>query len=117
MVIHDFYLFRITLAPDEANSPLVIDADAVLARAATFQGFQPVAWRRKQITQCPGPVQIFQLAPGGVLNVRRKFAGAFAPKDAFRLYAREGDNHQGIVSHGGNMSRTSGEGTKHPNKT
>ena len=105
MVIHDFNLLRVATAPDEANPPLIIDADAVLAGTVAFEGFQPVAWRRKQITQCPRPVQVFELAPGGVLNVRRQLAGAFAPKDALRFAAREGGYHIRMLSYRGNMSR------------
>jgi hypothetical protein len=105
MIIHDFHLLRIATAPDEANPPLIINADAVLAGAVTFQGFQPITRRRKQIGQCPRPVQVFQLAPGGVLNVRRQLAGAFTPKDALRFDARKAGYHGSILSYRGNMSR------------
>jgi hypothetical protein len=94
MVIHDFHLLRISAAPNETNPPLVIDADAVLAGTIAFQGFQPVARRRKQISQHPRPVQVFQLAPGSVLNVRRQLARAFAPEDALRFAARESGYHK-----------------------
>jgi hypothetical protein len=93
MVIHDFHLLCVVITPDEANPPLVIDADAVLAGTVAFEDFQPVARRRKQIAQFPRPVQVFELAPGSVLNVRRQLAGAFAPKDALCFAAREGRNH------------------------
>jgi len=99
-----FPLLRVATAPDEANPPLVIDADAVLAGTLAFEGFQPVARRRKQIAQCPRPVQVFELAPGGVLNVRRQLAGAFAPKDALRFAARESGYHRNMLSYRGNMS-------------
>ena len=104
MVIHDFQPLRVCAPPNEANPPLVIDADAVLAGPVAFQGFQPVARRRKQIAQHPRPVQILQLAPRGVLNIRRQLAGAFAPEDALRLAARESRNHKSMLSHYGNMS-------------
>src|SRR5579872_7468108 len=94
MVVHDFHLLRIATAPDEANPPLIIDSDAVLAGSVASQGFQPVAWRCKQIAQCPRPVQVFELAPGGVLNVRRQLAGALTQENALRLAAREGGYHK-----------------------
>jgi hypothetical protein len=104
MVINNFHPIRVAVAPDEANPPLVIDANAVLADAAALQGFQPVARRRQQIAQCPRPVQVFQFSPGGILNVRRQLAGAFSPKDSFRLTAREAGYHQTIIPHRGIMS-------------
>jgi hypothetical protein len=33
------------LSPDKANSPLIVDADRVLALAFAAQGFQPIAGR------------------------------------------------------------------------
>jgi len=46
MIIRDFNFARIAVAPDEANAPLVIDSDAVLAFAIATQCFQAVPWRR-----------------------------------------------------------------------
>jgi hypothetical protein len=31
MIIHDFYLFRTSTPPNKANSPLIIDPDAMLS--------------------------------------------------------------------------------------
>src|SRR5437868_1414121 len=40
-----------TFRPFEANPPLIIDADAVLARPAAFKGFQPIAADRGKVFQ------------------------------------------------------------------
>jgi len=53
MVIHDFHVQRIFSLPTEANPPLVIDADAVLAHAITLQRFQSVAGWGAQVVQPP----------------------------------------------------------------
>src|SRR6266702_3908006 len=104
MAVHDFHSLRIETVPDETNPPLIIDADALLARAVAFEGFQAVAGRRKQVAQRPRPVQIFQLATGGVLNFQRQLAGAFAVQYPLCLAARKGGYHSRILSHLGNMS-------------
>jgi len=109
MVIHEFHLLRIALTPDEAYPPLVIDADAVLSGPAAFQGFQPVARRCQQIAQLPCPVQELELAPGGVLNVRRQFPRAFASKDTLGFVTPEGGYHIKIIPRFDNMS-SSGRG-------
>jgi hypothetical protein len=54
-------------------------------------------------------VQVFQLAPGSILNVRRQLAGAFAPKDALRFAARKDGYHWRMLPQRGNMSRRGNE--------
>jgi hypothetical protein len=45
MVVYDLNVVRIALAPAKANSPLIVDPDAVLAFPIAPQGFQPVPWQ------------------------------------------------------------------------
>jgi hypothetical protein len=40
MIIYDLYLFRMSTPPDKANSPLIVDTDAMLAFTISLQGFQ-----------------------------------------------------------------------------
>lgn len=49
MVINNFNVVRAVRFPAEINSPLVVDADGVLAFAAALEGFQPVAWRNAKL--------------------------------------------------------------------
>ena len=51
MVIDNFNVVRIAITPDEAQPPLVIDADAVLALPIALQCFQPVAGQGGEIFQ------------------------------------------------------------------
>jgi hypothetical protein len=107
MIVNDLNPSHIPVMPHKTNPPLVVHADAVLAFAAAGQRFQPVARRHPQIVQTTGTVQIFELAPCSILDVRRQPPRTFSAKDAFRFRTRERDNHQGILSHGDNMSRDS----------
>ena len=45
VVINDFDCVRVPVFPDEADAPLVIDADAVSARQVALEGFETVAGR------------------------------------------------------------------------
>ncbi len=45
MVVNNFNVVRAVHLPAETNSPLVVDADGVLAFAVAFEGFQSVAGR------------------------------------------------------------------------
>ena len=51
MVVNDFEFVRVAVLPDEADAPLVVDADAVPARQAALQGFEAVARRHPQVIQ------------------------------------------------------------------
>jgi hypothetical protein len=43
VVVDDLDLLRARLGPDEADPPLVVDADAVLTGTISLERFQPVA--------------------------------------------------------------------------
>jgi len=46
MVVRDFNLLCITFTPDEADAPLIVDADAMLAFTVSAQRFQVIpGWR------------------------------------------------------------------------
>lgn len=55
--------------PAEANPPLVIYTDAVLAFAVVFQRFQVIAIRHPQVVQTPRLIQQQQFSPGNALNL------------------------------------------------
>ena len=51
MVVHDFDIERMAAFKAKANSPLVIDADAVLTRSMALERFEPVVRRDSQVIQ------------------------------------------------------------------
>jgi hypothetical protein len=53
---------RIAVLPAEADSPLIVDANAVLASAISFQLLQPVAWWNTKIFELFGGVDLHELA-------------------------------------------------------
>jgi len=68
MVVNDLDVFRPCGGPPEANSPLVVDADAVLPGTVTRQSFQAVARRRLEELQRFRSIQLRQLARGDLRN-------------------------------------------------
>ena len=93
MVIHNFHFQRIFTAPAEADAPLVIDADAVLAYPVALQGFQPIPRRREQIVQAPRLVQQQQFSPCYTLNLRRQPPRYFVVKKPLGFRADETAYH------------------------
>jgi hypothetical protein len=51
MVVHDRDVVRIAVAPAKADSPLIVDSNAVLAGPIAAQLLQPIAGRDSKIVQ------------------------------------------------------------------
>jgi hypothetical protein len=49
VIVHYFYIVRVLFTPDETDTVLVIDPDAMLAGAITFQRFKAVSRQRCQV--------------------------------------------------------------------
>lgn len=62
MVVNDLNPFWTSVAPPEADTPLIVDSDTVLARAITAQTLEPVARRNPKILQTTRGVNLPQLA-------------------------------------------------------
>jgi len=74
MVVGDYDIVNVFVVPAEAEPPLLIDADAELAGAAAFEGFETVAGWVAQVGEGAGLVEHVELAPGGGLDVGRELA-------------------------------------------
>jgi hypothetical protein len=68
VIIHDLNFVSISVAPNEAKTPLVVNSDTVLPLSLAAQGFQTVTRRRCQISQLRGTVQLPKLAPRDALD-------------------------------------------------
>ena len=55
MVVDDFDIFRPSVAPSKADTPLVVDANAVLAQSPPGQRLEAVAARRSQLREATSP--------------------------------------------------------------
>ena len=93
MVIDDFDFVGVPVFPDEADAPLVIDADAVPARQIALEGFKPVAGWHSQVTQIFRCRELGEFAKGDALNVGGKPPGAFALPNLLCLFAAKFLNH------------------------
>jgi len=62
MVICDLNFVSVSVFPTEANPILVIDTDTVLPSPISLQQLQPISWRRCQIAQFFGTVDLHQPA-------------------------------------------------------
>ena len=68
MIVDDLDIVGITVSPEEADAPLVVDPNAVGSGAIALQGFQLVARRDPKVLQLSGAVQVQQLPPSSALD-------------------------------------------------
>jgi hypothetical protein len=54
MIIHNLNLENITFAPNETNTKLIVNPNAVLALSITFQGLKMITWKDGKIAQLIG---------------------------------------------------------------
>jgi hypothetical protein len=89
MVIGNFNLLGITLSPDKANAPLIVDTDAPLTLATPFQRFQMVGGREAKIFQNDRGIQGVESKKCAFLNILRQFQGVSPEKYFLRFAAFE----------------------------
>ena len=65
MVVNDLNPFWTSIAPLEADTPLIINSDTVLRRTVTAQTLEPVARRNPEVFQTTRSVKLIQLAQRG----------------------------------------------------
>jgi hypothetical protein len=68
MTVDNFHVVSVPFTPSEADTPLVIDPNAVLSPSAAMKRFQPLAWRRHQVSQLRCAVQLPKLPARDMLD-------------------------------------------------
>ncbi len=69
-MVHNLDIFSAGVRPTETHTELMIDTDAMLPRAITFQGFQSISGRHPKIAQSARDLQLPQLTSCYGCNVR-----------------------------------------------
>ncbi len=105
MVVNNLYIFRTINCPAEANTKLVIDANAPLAFAISAQSLQLITGRNAHVIDVRCQVQLNKFPQGSTFNVRPPLA-AFQTKQAFRLFRIKGPDHTlSIMKYVNNIKR------------
>src|SRR5437868_1601527 len=61
VIVDDLDISWSSSGPHEANPPLIVDPNTVLAGAVGPEAFQTISWRNAQVAQIDGPVEQAQL--------------------------------------------------------
>lgn len=84
--------------PDEANAPLLVDADAPLAFACAAEFFSTQRGKRPKVFDAHHGIQQRQLLTGTFLNLTRQLPTDFSPEDSGSLTVIEAFDHEGILT-------------------
>jgi hypothetical protein len=92
MVVSDLHVEGISLTPPKADSPLLVDTDAVLASPVALQCFEPIAGRNTQIEEGASTVEVQELAPRHPLD-GTKSPNVSVVKQSLRVTAPKASDH------------------------
>src|SRR5215475_10247302 len=93
MVIDDFGIRRSSLFPHKANSPLVIDANRILAFPIRLQCLETIARRDTKITQNASLIQQTKFSQSVVLDLGRQSSTPPPGPDQLRFGIDKALNH------------------------
>ena len=94
VIVDDLYVRGPFWGPDEADAPLLIDADTVLSLPVIFQRFEPIAWWYLQVVKNCRPVQLRKLAQSRSFDVHPALY-ALAVKEGLGVFALEASDRHG----------------------
>ena len=63
MIIRDFYLVGITVAKEEADTPLIVNRYGILAFSVVAEFVETIARWHTQVVQTDSQLQVFQFPP------------------------------------------------------
>lgn len=95
MVIRNLNLVGVAVLPDEADTPLVIDPDAVLSLTVSREFLQPICRRDSEIFQALGSFDHLELPLHGALDVWWKPARSFSREKSPGLLVAKASDHLG----------------------
>ncbi len=93
MVVDDLDVMRVAGPPSKTDSPLSVDADAVLSSTITLQLLEPVRWRNAEVVECRRRIQHSELSEGNALHVRAQSFDRLSTEEALCVSIPKALNH------------------------
>jgi hypothetical protein len=94
VVIDDLDVESVTVCKTEAQPPLIVDANAPLAGPVAFQGFEAIGWRRTQVFDTFGEVQVLHAHQGAAPDIARQSAGLAGGEQPLGFLVGEAPYHR-----------------------
>ena len=93
VVIDNLNLVRAVGLPLQADAPLLVDADGLLAFAVSLEGFEPVSGWDVEVVEFGDGVELGELAQRHAQECGREFAGLPVLEESGGFPAGEGADH------------------------
>jgi hypothetical protein len=93
VIVHDLNVVGVAVPPAEANAPLIVDANAMVASAIAFELFEPIVRWHAEILELLGGVDEAQLAEHDPVKLGREPAHGFALEQTFGVAIAEALDH------------------------
>lgn len=93
VIVDDLNVMSATVAPDKADSPLVVDSYAMLSFSFSSESFQAISRRDAKVLNIGAAIQHAKLPEGDVLDIGWQPSRILTPKDPLRLFAPEALYH------------------------
>ena len=93
VVVDDLDVEGIGGAPDEADAPLIVDADAVLACTVALERLEPIAGRDAKVGEGVGRIEDDEFPQRYALKGGGETPRAATVKERFRVGVAEGADH------------------------
>jgi len=94
VVVNDLNLRSIAVPPNETDSPLIVDSNAVLSRSVALQLLKPVRWRNPKRIQATRRRENFELSRSQALNIPSQPSRKPTPKYSLGFSTPEGFDHE-----------------------
>ena len=93
MVVNDLDLPCFAIAPSETDTPLFVDANAVLPSAVAYQGLKPIAGRCLQIVKSACGIERQEFRPRPPLDLHWQAMNGMAREDGCTAFVDEALDH------------------------
>jgi hypothetical protein len=93
VVVDDLDVMRVPGPPSKTDSPLSVDADAVLSSTITFQLLESVRWWNAEVVECRRRIQHSELSEGNPLQVHSRSLDRLSMEEALCVLIPEALDH------------------------
>jgi hypothetical protein len=98
MVINNLDISGLAADPFETDTPLVIDADAILACSISPELLESVAGNGRQVLQIFCAIEVKQFAASSALDIRRQISRNLPVENLFGFFRRKSLDHALMIS-------------------
>jgi hypothetical protein len=96
VVVSNLNIECVPVFPAKADTVLIVNADAILSGTIAFQCFQPVRWRRRQVSKLIRAIDLNQSSQRHSRNLL-KSPDALLMEDRLRVFIAKGANQTTII--------------------